>query len=217
MIELGILIFQMAFIDSTGSLDALGCKVFVVFTNSFAGGLPLALMITTTETSEVITEGLYIVQTLISEESFGGKGKSGPVLFLTDGSQAERLALSSVFPQTRMLLCQFHVLQSMWCYIWKNVSGLGQADRMQLFFMFKMLVHEREYTEFEKKVLAMLQNKIVVAYPGYKEHLMDVLSYKQNWASCYHQNIISWDLNTNYLCESDMRVSIKIYFVLKFS
>ena len=74
--------------------------------NSCTGGLPLAIIITTSESKDAITEALRITKDDLSENMFN------PKIFMTDNNSAERETLAEVFPNAVLLSCQFHVLQA---------------------------------------------------------------------------------------------------------
>ena len=44
---------EMCFIDSTGNLDRDGCRVSLLLTHSVAGGVPLGIIVTTSESEEI--------------------------------------------------------------------------------------------------------------------------------------------------------------------
>ena len=97
--------------DSTGTLDLLGCKVFILLTNCCAGGLPVSVIITTIEDEDAVTEGLKMMQEMTPEPEslWYGRGQCGPLAFMTDNSAIERATLLKVFPEARLLLCHFHI------------------------------------------------------------------------------------------------------------
>lgn len=45
---------EILFIDSTGNIDRFGCKVFLIYTNSCAGGMIVGTIILTSEATSVI-------------------------------------------------------------------------------------------------------------------------------------------------------------------
>jgi len=51
---------QILFIDASANVDRYGCKVFMIYTNSCAGGLPVGTIILTSESTSVISAG-YII------------------------------------------------------------------------------------------------------------------------------------------------------------
>ena len=52
---------EMVFIDSTSTLDRFNTSLFILSTAHAAGGLPLAVMITSDEQEETVTQGLTML------------------------------------------------------------------------------------------------------------------------------------------------------------
>ena len=73
---------EMCFIDSTGNLDRHGCRVFVLLTHCVAGGVPLGIIVTTSESEEIICEGLELLKSILPDDAFRGCGLQGLHMFL---------------------------------------------------------------------------------------------------------------------------------------
>lgn len=91
--------------------------MFVIYTNSYAGGLPIGTINLTSESSSVITEDLQLWKNLFPKDALSKRGEKGPKIFMSNDSAVERHALNNVFPQSTLLLCIFHVLQATWRYL----------------------------------------------------------------------------------------------------
>lgn len=109
---------ELVFIDASGNMDRQGCRVFLLLTHCCAGGVPLGVLVTTSESTETVTEALHLYNSLLSDDSYFGRGQKGPEIFMTDDSLSERQALESVYPESTLLLCIFHVLQAFSRYLW---------------------------------------------------------------------------------------------------
>lgn len=46
--------------DTSGNIDRFGCKVFVIYTNSCVGGVPIGTIILDSEFTSIITEGMEL-------------------------------------------------------------------------------------------------------------------------------------------------------------
>ena len=125
---------ELVFVDSTGCLDMNSCRVFVFMTNCCAGGLPLGLVVTTSEAESVLVAGFQLLKTVLPSDAFFGRGSTGPFFFMTDDCLAERNALKQVFPGSMTLLCQFHVLWAAWRWLWNNNdSEIPSHNRSRLY------------------------------------------------------------------------------------
>lgn len=108
----------------SGNCDRMNSRIFLLLTHSTAGGLPLGVIITTSESQRTITAGLKLLMTILPEDAFYGRGELGPQVVMTDDCKALRQALQNAFPQTTPLLCVFHMLQAMWRWLWDTHHGV---------------------------------------------------------------------------------------------
>ena len=116
-------------------MDRHGSRVFVMTAHSVAGALPVGLFITNSESEVAITKGLkHLKEVLPAEDAFYGRNELGPKLFMTDDSSAERNSLKSTWPLALLLLCIFHVLKSVWSYLWDSQNGVQKSERSELYF-----------------------------------------------------------------------------------
>ena len=101
---------ELVFLDSSGCMDTNNYRVFMLMTNCSAGGLPLGMFITTSESESALVTGLEQLKLVLPDDCFYGRGSRGPMYVMTDDCTAERNALVKVYPESVSLLCQFHVL-----------------------------------------------------------------------------------------------------------
>lgn len=80
---------EILFIDASANMDRYGCKVFMTYTNSCAGGIPIGTLILTSESTLVISKGLKLWKQLFISKSLAGRGTKGPKIFMSDDSAAE--------------------------------------------------------------------------------------------------------------------------------
>ncbi len=67
-----------------------------------AGGIPLAVAITSDEKQDTMEKAFDMIKQVLPEEAFFGKGAAtGPSVFLTDDSKAERGALHTTWPNSQ--------------------------------------------------------------------------------------------------------------------
>ena len=119
----------MCFMDASSNMDRHGCSVFLLLTHSCVGGLPLGVLITSSESKATITAALKLYTSILPEQCFGGRGQQGPKLFMTDDCTAQHNAIRNVVPDATCLLCVFHVLQATWRWLWDNRNQIPKDDR----------------------------------------------------------------------------------------
>lgn len=132
---------EMCFMDASSNMDRHNCKVFLLLTHSCVGGLPLGVLITTSETQSTIEAALKLYTSILPPGCFGGRGVAGPRVFMTDDSVAERKALNAVYPQSVLLLCVFHILQATWRWLWNAAHKVQLQDRPHHLGHMKRLIY----------------------------------------------------------------------------
>ena len=81
-------------------------------TESPAGGLPLGFLVLSNHTQTTLEAGLSDLKALLPDGAFGGRGReAGPKVIMTDDDTGEINALASAWPESNLLLCQWHILQ----------------------------------------------------------------------------------------------------------
>jgi len=76
---------------------------------------------------------------------------------MTDDSAALKSALRSVWPQTRQLLCHFHVGQAEWRWLTSKANGVPSDERQALMKAFQKVFcfHSHRQTYLEKVTKAL--------------------------------------------------------------
>ncbi|PIK35826.1 hypothetical protein BSL78_27344, partial [Apostichopus japonicus] len=105
---------EMVFINSSGNCDRHNSRIFILLTHSIAGGLPLGVFITSSETQQTIEAGLRLLRSIFPDGPYFNRNESGPKVVITDDCQTLRQSITAVYPNTRTILCVFYVLQAMW-------------------------------------------------------------------------------------------------------
>lgn len=79
---------------------------------------------------------------------------------MTDNSASERLALRTVFPEAKLYLCLFHIIQAVWRFLGKNENAIEKNDRNALYHAFKKLIYSGTEPELNSEYLNIKQNDI---------------------------------------------------------
>lgn len=132
---------EMCFMDASGNMDRHNCKVFLLLTHNCVGGLPIGVLITTSESQSTIVAALKLYKSILPSGCFGGRGLSGPQVFMTDDCMAERRALNEVFPASVLLLCVFHILQATWRWLWNASHKIALKERPTLLGHMKRMIY----------------------------------------------------------------------------
>ncbi|XP_062391790.1 uncharacterized protein LOC134079728 [Sardina pilchardus] len=207
---------EIVFVDSSGNCDRTNSRIFLLLTHSAAGGLPLGVVITTSESQNTITAGLKLLKDLLPQDAFSGRGDLGPQVVMTDDCQALRQAVLDVYPQTHPILCVFHILQAMWRWLWDANNGVPKTHRQHLLQLFKVLVYARSPSDLDASYHQAIQDSIASQYQKYTKHLAAVFKRRELWALCLRSHLPTRGNNTNNYVESAMRVlKDQIFYRLK--
>ena len=197
---------ELAFIDSSGGMDKFDCRIFMILTHGCAGGMPLGCLVTTSESRQCITLALSLLLDVIPEDAFFGRGKRGPVVILTDDSDAERASLREIFPETFLVLCVFHLLQALWRYLWDGKNAIPKEDRPHLLSLVKVLVYATSEDELETAYVQLQKDNVAVKYSKYISYCDRLYKRKEEWALCFRQFLPLRGNNTNNYAEAAMRI-----------
>lgn len=195
---------EIVFLDSSGNMDRHNSRVFILFCASTAGALPLGVFITFSESECMILQGLQLLKSILPKESFNGRQQ--PNIVITDDCAAERNSLRIAFPKSKLLLCQFHVLQAFMRYVWCAKNGVISDDRTYVFQIFRKLLHLKSIDEFEKSFSAALEDKTLLLYDKIIKYLKDMKVRASEWALCHRSHLLTRGNNTNNYCEAGFRI-----------
>ena len=197
---------EMLFCDASGNLDRNQCRVLVLLTHSAVGGLPLGVLIVTSESEKTLHAALELYKGMLTNSSFFGRGNSGPQIIMTDDSRAERNALRAAFPSSVLLLCSFHVLQAYWRYLWDSKNGVPRNDRPHLFHLLKNMLYAESEDALQNSFNKAEADEVLRKYPGVFKYVTAMFARKSEWAVCCRADMPIRGNNTNNFCEAAMRV-----------
>ena len=95
---------------------------------------------------------------MLKDAAFNGKLQ--PECFITDDSDAERGALREVWPQSKLFLCVFHVLQAAWRWLWNAKNAIAKEQRKPLISVLKNLVYSESINSFENTWSEFLHSEL---------------------------------------------------------
>lgn len=199
---------EIIFVDSSGNCDRHNSRIFVVLTHSSAGGLPLGMLVTTSESTPTIQAGFSLLRSILPERAFFGRGEMGPQVVMTDDCTALRQGVHAVYPQASLILCIFHLLQALWRWLWDAHNQIRKQDRPYLLNILKELIYAESSMELETRYQQIHEDEVVSRYPNFKHHVSNIFTRRGTWALCLHQaaNLPLRGNVTNNFVESAMRV-----------
>ena len=203
---------ELVYCDSTSSLDRYNCPLFTISTSCSAGGIPLAVVITSSETEATITEALTVMKTVIPSNAFYGRKELGPELCITDDCAAERAALKAVWPNTNYLLCIFHYLQCWWLWLMEAKQRIPKDERQSISNLIRKLV----YVKSEGSLLAwydtIMESTYATKYPHLVDRLRQFWERRSEWALSFRVREVTRGNHTNNYAEGGIRILKEIVF-----
>ena len=105
---------EVAFCDSTASLDRFNTSVFIVSTTSTASGVPLAVALTSDEKEDTVYKAFETMKEVMPSDPFFARGSyNGLQIFMVDDSVVEQSAIRRAWPASCVLLCMHFPFPSM--------------------------------------------------------------------------------------------------------
>ena len=86
---------------------------------------------------------------------------------MTDNADAEINALKTVWPESKLLLCVWHVLNAVWRWLWQGNHQIGKDDRPYLLKKFRSILYAKTEAEYDNKKEEFLLDPTCLKYPQY--------------------------------------------------
>ena len=193
---------ELSFVDSTGSCDADFARVFLLLTHCSAGGVPIAVLITSSESTDTLACALDLLKSILPEGSFGSRGF--PAVWMTDDCDSLRSALSHSFEQSDLYLCVFHILQAIWRWLMDGHHGIHQSRRQDLYRKAKSLLYATDEMHMHE-IFTTLEEEC--EYDHYIQYIRTKIMDRSAEVVLFHRSssLIRGN-NTNNYCEAGMRI-----------
>ena len=176
-------------IDSSGGMDRSQEHLFNLVIPGPVGSLSVGMFVTFSETYKTIERGLYLLKKIWTE-FIGVNADFSPKVFMSDDCSAQIKALNNIFPESKVLLCQFHVANAMWKWLMSNIN---LDRRMEVMEKFKWLIYEKinydsaraeffNFNSFDKKLFKHCQTvlKKETLFCNYHTKKYDLLGVNTN-------------------------------------
>lgn len=188
---------QVAIIETTGSTDKRGHKIYFIVSPTPSGSIPLGCIITDGEGVEVLNSALQSLKNCFPpDNSF--YSQTYPYVLMSDDEANEQQPLRSHWPKSLMLLCQCRVLKTAWK--WLNCyQNVPKPMREEVYYAVKSLI----YCQNEKDLCEMY----TILISKYHSNVPKLVTYVNNmwptrtlWSSAYRCTIpIGGNSKLNYV------------------
>lgn len=192
---------EICFVDTTGSCDQTAtCVTFILGAHKI-GGIPLACLLHSGQTEEIYRHAFLSLRKKLPN-GFGGNGF--PAVFMTDDSQAERKALSTVFPESHLLLCSFHVCQAFWRWLCEVKNCIDKSHRQSFMMAFRAILYATNEIDVELLYKTLLDD--CKKYSLLVEYLKTYWLRRTEWCHFHRKHLLTRGHNTNNYVEASIRV-----------
>lgn len=180
---------ELVYTESIGSAAQFGLKVYLLLTNIRGEAVPLAVMVSSSETNKAIKTGFNLLSASVDDQSFNGNGRIGPTIIMTDDSIAEMASMKSLFPYSKIVLSTHHFLRA--CYKWliKIEHKICKENREIIYSYIRRMVYagnEGALRSLFDELAEMYKTREVVS-----NYVCKLYEKRQTWALCYRRNFVS--------------------------
>jgi len=197
-------------VDAAGGLDKQRHRLYLFISPTAAGGVPVRAVITNTEQQLVFEAALRDLVECFPVESFFGQGF--PSVFLTDNDLKEREPLQHLFPQSRLLLCQFHMLKAVWAWLCDSKHGVSRDDRQEVYMAFKSALYAPTEQELCEKFHTLTELTAFDDSERCAQYFELLWSSKEDWAFAYRTGLPLRGSNTMNYIEVAFRILKDCFF-----
>jgi len=183
-----------------------------MFGASKVGAIPLAVAIHTSQSEENYKKAFQLIKEELGQSAFGGNGH--PNTFRIDDSKAEFNALKAVWPKSVILLCAFHVLQSVWRWLWEAKNTIKNEHRQHIMLLFKQALYCKNEIEFDELCDILLSDNVVILYDNFVKYFnVQWAKRKEIWALCFRVDLFTRGHHTNNYVESAIRIFKEVILI----
>ena len=168
------------------------CRVVVLATSSSAGGLPLGVIATTSDSS--LQRAVELYASLLDPRCFYGRGLRGPTLLLVDDCQLLRTALCGVFTASACLVCSYRLLVSFWRELWDRRSAVSVEQRPRCFALYRAAVLADTVDQLHARFADVQSDCAMVSSASSLSHVMAVYERRAEWSVCCQKP--DWSVQT---------------------
>ena len=189
---------ELVMLDASGGVDKQRHRIYFFVVPCVAGSLPLGVIITDSEKRQVFTEALKCFQTVLPPSAF--YYKKYPEIFLTDNDLKEIAAIEKVYPLSKTLLCQFHMLKAFWTWLCDSKHSISKENRQEIYFLFHKLLYSKDMMTAKNNLNSLLQCCAKHSYKNLILHITGMMQKKEKWLLCYRNSLpLRGNNTTNYV------------------
>lgn len=195
---------EIIFVDSTSSVDEGHHVMTFLFAKCPVGAVPVGVLITNGQSEINYCDGFMVLKEAIGNAGFNGH--AAPAIFMTDDSDAERNALSHVWPSSSRLLCLFHISQAVWRWLRSADNGIDDIDRKTLMRQFREIIYATTVEEAEAKFSSAYFSATSQRYQNWLTYIRRYWDRRELWCLAYRKSAALRGCHTNNFVEVAIRL-----------
>lgn len=124
--------------------------------------------------------------------------------FVTDDSKSLKGALRLVWPDTRQLLCQFHVAAAAWNWLFVPCHKVTLKGRIKCINYFRKIM----YSPTKESCKKAYQDALLAlsSFAEFLKYLSQCFTRKHEWCFAFRKDVLNRSHNTNNLAETNFRL-----------
>lgn len=147
----------------------------------------------TGQSYDAYNDGFNLIkEALPKNKSFGTHGY--PNIFMTDNSAAEINTLINNWPNSRHLLCIFHVLQAVWRWLWDTKNNIPKESRKILMKTFQNILYSNTVEKAEQAYLNSNHSK----YDNWNKYVSSYWEFKTKWCLAWRDGTVKGHQTNNF-------------------
>lgn len=195
---------EIIFVETIGSIDRFGLKLYFLFTEYNVTRIPVGVIIVSVDTQFTIELAFKLFLRMTDGASFGGRGKDGPVVIMTDQLKVELKVLRLVFPKSTLLLDTFHLLRGVYKWLLNSKYHINKDELSHLYSVIRRLVYSKDEESLSRNfstiVASYTCNPLLISY------MKNLYDRRNKWAFCYRTAFLRRDVDRNAVAEREMQV-----------
>lgn len=178
---------EVVYMESS-HLSEKGSKLFILYTLTECGALPLGLIISSSISLDNLITGLQMLKITLSNSIFNGKVE-GPQVFMTDDCNIQRKALATVWPTSTCLLSGFYTLRSVYKWLVNKKNKIPSNVALCFYNEFKRIISASTLTKCEQEYENAVQG--AVGFQNYLEYLNEFWERRDIWAFSFRTQLFA--------------------------
>ena len=120
---------------------------------------------------------------------------------MTDNDLKERQPLHKLFPNAKLLLCQFHMLKAVWAWLCDSHHHVDKSGRQELYMAFKQVLYAPSEKDMNEKYDRLLQLTDAEESDRCTAYFSNMWESRHDWALALRSGLPLRGNNTNNYIE----------------